>query len=217
MSDDENDKDGAVSEATVAPAGATDRTAGPPDPVTEPGSGDEPEVRAPSSAAAAAGTAPSRLPAVAIALVAAAVVLAVVVGWFAYGYLRDEAVEQARVDARAAAEAEAVAMFEYDHASVDQQAEAAARGLTPDFAEEYMNLMNNVVAPGAKEKSITVQVGVQGSAVVSADADRAEVLLYLNQITTSSENPEAASSGSRVLVELVKDGDRWLVDRLSPI
>ncbi len=53
--------------------------------------------------------------------------------------------------------------------------------------------------------------------VVEASPDRVVTLLYLNQITTSSESPEAVSSGSRVRVEMVKDGDDWLINWLTPI
>ncbi|MFZ3392345.1 MULTISPECIES: twin-arginine translocation pathway signal [unclassified Rhodococcus (in: high G+C Gram-positive bacteria)] len=154
---------------------------------------------------------------VAIGLSVLVLVFAVVVGWLAYGARADSAAEAARTEARVAAEEQAVAMLAYTHGEVDDQIAVAGEGLTGDFRDEYTNLMKNVIAPGAKEKAISVQVSVQGSSVVSADADSAVTLLFLNQITTSSENPEAVSSGSRVRVELEKHDDRWLVSRLTPI
>lgn len=153
----------------------------------------------------------------AIGLSAVAVVFAILVGWLAYGAAQDSAAETARTEARVAAEEQAVAMLAYTHEEVDAQTDAAAEGLTGDFRDEYLNLMRNIIAPGAKEKAISVQVSVQGSSVVSADSDRAVTLLFLNQITTSSENPEAVTSGSRVRVELEKHDGRWLVSRLTPI
>ena len=159
----------------------------------------------------------SRLPLIAGALGVVAVVFAVLVGWLGYGTIQDAAAESARTEAVAAAQEQAVAMLAYDFENVDEQTAAAAEGLTGDFRDEYMNLMQNIIAPGAKEKSISVQVSVQASSVVSADADHAVTLLFLNQITTSSENPEAVSSGSRVRVELENQDGRWLVNRLTPI
>ncbi|MFD6893498.1 twin-arginine translocation pathway signal [Rhodococcus sp. NPDC060086] len=159
----------------------------------------------------------SPLPLIAGALGVVAVVFAVLVGWLGYGTIQDAAAESARTDAVAAAQEQAVAMLAYDFENVDEQTAAAADGLTGDFRDEYMNLMQNIIAPGAKEKSISVQVNVQASSVVSADADHAVTLLFLNQITTSSENPEAVSSGSRVRVELENQDGRWLVNRLTPI
>lgn len=151
------------------------------------------------------------------ALTAAAIVLAGLVGVGVYDKVERDGAEAARTEALQAAEEQAVAMLAYDHATVDEQVAAASDGLTGDFRDEYTNLMKNVIAPGAKEKAITVQVSVQASSVVSAEADRAATLLFLNQITTSSVNPEAVSSGSRVRVELEKHDGRWLVSRLTPI
>ncbi|MFZ2529305.1 MAG: twin-arginine translocation pathway signal [Rhodococcus sp. (in: high G+C Gram-positive bacteria)] len=156
-------------------------------------------------------------PVVAGALVAVAAVLVVLVGSLAYGKMQDSASEAARTDALKVAEEQSVAMLAYDYGSVDEQLASAADGLTGDFREEYLSLMNNIIAPGAKEKQISVQVAVQGSSVVSAEPDRVVALLFLNQITTSSENPEAVSSGSRVRVELENQDGRWLVSRLTPI
>ncbi|MEU5840908.1 twin-arginine translocation pathway signal [Rhodococcus sp. NPDC047139] len=166
---------------------------------------------------AASASRPSYLPHIAIGLSVVALVFAVLVGWLAYGAIQDSAAESARTEARVAAEEQAVAMLAYTHEEVDAQTEAAAEGLTGDFRDEYTNLMKNIIAPGAKEKAIDVQVSVQASSVVSADADSAVTLLFLNQITTSSENPEAVSSGSRVRIELEKHDGRWLVSRLTPI
>lgn len=156
-------------------------------------------------------------PVVAGVLVAVAVVLAVVVGWLAWGKIQDNAAEAARTDAVKAAEEQAVAVLAYSYDKVDEQVAAAAEGLTGDFREEYLNLMNNVIAPGAKEKSITVQAVVQASSIVSAEPDHAVAMLFVNTISTNSENPEAVSSGSRVRVELEKEDGRWLVSRLGPI
>ncbi|WP_413247708.1 twin-arginine translocation pathway signal [Rhodococcus sp. Z13] len=160
---------------------------------------------------------PSHLPHLAIGLSVVAVVFAVLVAWLGYGAAQDSAAETARTEARVAAEEQAVAMLAYTHDQVDAQADAAAEGLTGDFRDEYTNLMKNIIAPGAKEKAISVQVSVQASSIVEATADHAVTLLFLNQITTSSENPEAVSSGSRVRVELEKHDGRWLVSRLTPI
>src|SRR3546814_776381 len=118
-------------------------------------------------------------------------------------------------------------MFQYDYNNVDQQLHAATDGLTGDFQGTFTNLIESVIIPGAKEKSLTVQVVVQGAAVLDAEADSATTnrgtlddyqgaavldaeadsattMLFLNQITTSSESPEAVASGSRVKMSLEK-------------
>ena len=106
--------------------------------------------------------------------------------------------------------------FQYDYNNVDQQLHAATDGLTGDFQGTFTNLIESVIIPGAKEKSLTVQVVVQGAAVLDAEADSATTMLFLNQITTSSESPEAVASGSRVKMSLEKQDGRWLVNNVQP-
>ncbi|ORI15001.1 h domain protein [Rhodococcus sp. 1163] len=143
--------------------------------------------------------------------------LAAGVGVLFYQYRQNEQTEQARTDAVAAASAQAISMLAYDFDNVDQQLASAADGLTGDFKDDYTKLVTEVIAPSAKEKSLTVQVTVQGTAVVSADPDDATILLFLNQITTSTDAPDAASSGSRVRMTMEKVDGRWLASELAPI
>ncbi|QCB50007.1 h domain protein [Rhodococcus sp. PAMC28707] len=143
--------------------------------------------------------------------------LAAGVGVLFYQYRQNEQTEQARTDALTAASAQATSMLAYDFANVDQQLGSAADGLTGDFKDEYTKLVTEVIAPSAKEKSLTVQVTVQGTAVVSADPDEATIMLFLNQITTSTDAPDAASSGSRVRMKMEKVDGRWLASELTPI
>ncbi|MFE3293448.1 h domain protein [Rhodococcus sp. NPDC059234] len=156
---------------------------------------------------------------IALAAIAGVLVLALAggVGWLYWGHRQDVATEQARVDAVQAAGDQAKAMLSYDYNKVDDQLAAAADGLTGSFKDDYTKLVQETIAPGAKEKKLTVQVTVQAGAPVSATPDDAVVLLYLNQITTSSDAPEAATTGSRVRMEMHKDGDRWLTARLTPV
>ncbi|GAA4490002.1 hypothetical protein GCM10023094_52490 [Rhodococcus olei] len=143
--------------------------------------------------------------------------LAIGVGLLLKGYLTDRATEQARTDAVAAASDQAAKMLSYNYNEVDQQLAAAADGLTGDFRDEYTKLVEGTIAPGAKEKKLTVQATVQAGSIVSATPDDAVVLLFVNQVTTSSDVPDAATTGSRVRMEMHKDGDRWLTGRLTPV
>ncbi|WP_092806328.1 twin-arginine translocation pathway signal [Rhodococcus globerulus] len=111
---------------------------------------------------------------------------------------------------------QAVAMFQYDHNNVDQQLHSATEGLTGDFQNQFTELIESVIIPGAQEKALTVQVVVQGAAVLDAAPDTATTMLFLNQITTSKDSPEAVASGSRVKMGLEKQDGRWLVNSVQP-
>ncbi|MET8775972.1 h domain protein [Nocardia sp. NPDC004654] len=134
-----------------------------------------------------------------------------------FGYWSDRQDEQARQDAVTAADRAVSAMFSYNFTSVDTELPKAADNLSADFREDYLKLITEAIAPGAKEKQLTVQATTQASGVVSADRDHAVVLLYLNQVTTSKESPQGTTTGSRVRVTLDKTDDRWLVDAVTPI
>lgn len=172
------------------------------------------EATGPASPAGGRGPLRIVLAAVAALLVLA---LAVGVGVLFYQHRQDVATEQARTDAVRAASEQAVAMLSYDYNRVDDQLAAAGDGLTGSFRDDYQKLADEIIAPGAKEKKLTVQVSVQGAAPVSASPDDAVVLLYLNQVTTSADAPDAATTGSRVRMEMQKVDGRWLTERLTPI
>ncbi|PTR28926.1 Mce-associated membrane protein [Rhodococcus sp. OK519] len=178
---------------------------------TEP---DAPRTQATPGSVPTKSSLPTALIAVAGVVVAA---LLVGVGFLGWGYLQDRAAEQARTDAVQAATVQAAAMLSYNFNEVDQQLAAAGDGLTGDFKADYDKLVKETIAPGAKEKKITVEATVQAGAIESASPNDAVVLLYVNQITTSEEMPDAATTGSRVRMEMHKDGDRWLTGRLSPV
>ncbi|NKU15219.1 mammalian cell entry protein [Rhodococcus hoagii] len=137
--------------------------------------------------------------------------------WGPGGMRETDATERARSEVLDIVDGKVVAMLGYNHNTAQDQLHAAAEGLTDGYKAEYLELVDKTIAPGAKEKAIDVQVTSSAKSVVEASPDRVVTLLYLNQITTSSESPEAVSSGSRVRVEMVKDGDDWLINWLTPI
>lgn len=145
------------------------------------------------------------------------VVAAVVAGINGYRYWDDKRSEQSRADAVAAATRTVSAMFSYDFQTVDTELPKTADNLAPDFRSDYLELIEKAIAPGAKEKQLSVQATSQAGGVVSADRAHAVVLLFLNQVTTSKEKPEGTTTGSRVRVTLDKSDDRWLVASVTPI
>ncbi|GAB2653904.1 h domain protein [Nocardia goodfellowii] len=152
--------------------------------------------------------------AVAGVLVAASLV---VMGINGYRYWDDQRAEQSRTEVVDVASRSVSAMFTYDFNTVDQELPKAAEALSPKFREDYLKLISQAIAPGAKDKQLTVRATAQAGGVVSADPEHAVVLLFLNQITTSKDSPQGTTTGSRVRVTLDKAGERWLVDAVTPI
>jgi Mce-associated membrane protein len=137
------------------------------------------------------------------------------------GFLKfqDSAVRQsdtARTESVQAAKDSTIALLSYKPDTVDKQLPAARDRLTGDFRDQYTDLINNVVIPGAKQKQISAVASVPASASVSANPGRAVVLVFVNQ-TVSVGNGVPTDTASSVRITLDKVGDRWLISKFDPV
>ncbi|MET9210479.1 MULTISPECIES: h domain protein [unclassified Nocardia] len=144
-------------------------------------------------------------------------IAAVILGLSGYQLYEHSRTEQARTDALTTASRTVTAMFSYEPGTVDTELPKAADNLTEEFRADYLKLIEQAIAPGAKEKQLTVKATAQAEGVVSADPEHVVVLLYLNQLTTSKDSPQGTTSGSRVRVSLDKADNRWLVAQVTPV
>jgi len=140
-----------------------------------------------------------------------------VIGFGGYRFWSVDQDEKAREQALEAANRTVPAMFSYEYTTVDTELPKTADMLSPAFREDYLALITTAIAPGAKEKELSVMATAQAGGIVDADREHAVVLLFLNQVTTSKDSPQGTTTGSRLRVELDKDGDRWLVDAVTPV
>ncbi|MET8654441.1 h domain protein [Nocardia aurea] len=147
-------------------------------------------------------------------VIAAAVII---MGINGFRYWDHQRTEVARDEAVTAAQRTVSAMFTYDYGSVDTELPKAADNLSASFREDYLKLITQAIAPGAKEKQLTVNATTQAGGVVEAERSHVVVLLFLNQVTTSKDTPQGTTTGSRVRVTLDKTDDRWLVDSVNPV
>ncbi len=122
----------------------------------------------------------------------------------------------ARGESVQAAKDSTVALLSYKPDTVEQQLTAARDRLTGDFRNEYTDLTNNVVIPGAKQKQISAVASVPAAASVSANPGHAVVLLFVNQtVTVGNSAPSDTASSVRVTVDKI-DG-RWLISKFDPV
>lgn len=137
------------------------------------------------------------------------------------GYLKwlDGAARESRAAAEAsvrAASESTIAILSYKPETVDRDLKAAAERLTAGFRQQYTQLVNDVVAPGAKQQHITAVATVPAAASVSATGKHAVVLVFVDQTTTiGNDAPTQTTSSVRVSLEKV-DG-RWLISQFDPV
>ncbi|MEO3757734.1 hypothetical protein ABGB19_05505 [Mycobacterium sp. B14F4] len=137
------------------------------------------------------------------------------------GYLKwmDNSVrnaDTAAIESVQAAKDSTVAMLSYKPDTVEQQLNDARGLLTGEFQESYTGLINDVVIPGAKEKQISAVASVPAAASVSAEANKAVVLVFVNQtVVVGQDTPTDTASSVRVTLEKI-DG-RWLISQFDPV
>ncbi len=186
--------------------------------------GETSEQRPGDTGGAADGTArrggPSRpvvaaLGVMALLLVAVAAVLGL--GVWPIGQVRDQGkVDQASRLAPASAERASAAILSYDYQSLDADEKAAERYMTPSYKKKYADTFNRLVRPNAAKLKAKVEAEVKASGVAHADAGRVNVLLYVNQTTTSTANGGAPQLAlNRVQLSMVQQGGRWLVNDIT--
>lgn len=153
---------------------------------------------------------------ISVALGGAAMILAAAAGFFTW---QDDSARLARAaaaDSVHAATDSTIALLSYHPETVDAELKAAADRLTGNFRDQYSQLVNTVVAPGAKQKHISALATVPSAASVSASENHAVVLVFVNQTTTVGNDTPTAST-STVRVPLDKVHDRWLISQFDPV
>lgn len=111
----------------------------------------------------------------------------------------------------------AVALLSYAPESMDKDFTAAKSHLTGDFLNYYSKFTNDIVTPAVKQKSVKTSATIVQAAVSDLKPDSAVVLVFLNQTTTSKENPDGSFTASAVKVGLTKSDDAWLISSFDPV
>lgn len=115
-----------------------------------------------------------------------------------------------------AASAGTVAMLSYSSDTLDQDFASARSHLGGDFLSYYDNFTQTIIAPAAKQKSLKTTARVVTAGVSELRGNSAVVLLFVNQTTTSRENPKPALATSSVLVDMTRLDGKWLITKFSP-
>ena len=153
-------------------------------------------------------------------LVAALPILALILA-LGVGYLKwlDGTARESRAAAeqsiRAASDS-TIAILSYKPETVDRDLKAASDRLAEPFRQQYTQLVNDVVAPGAKQQHITAVATVPAAASVSATGKHAVVLVFVDQTTTIGDDAPTQSTSS-VRVSLEKVDGRWLISQFDPV
>ncbi|MGK5533103.1 hypothetical protein [Streptomyces sp. URMC 129] len=102
-------------------------------------------------------------------------------------------------------------LFSYDYGSPETNEEAAEKWLTGDAVEQHEQLLGPVREAG-QEQPMVLTTTVTHAGVEVLEGDRARVLVYADQSSSTTDDPADTLYGPAVLtVEAVQRDGEWLI------
>ncbi|MGI5374978.1 hypothetical protein ACQEV2_12150 [Streptomyces sp. CA-251387] len=155
-------------------------------------------------------------------LLVAALVAAAVLGWKSWDARKTET---ARTEALAAAQKAAPVVLSYDYRHLDRDFTRARAHLTGDFQEEYSKTTKTVVGPTATKYHGVVKAtiaapaagGTPAASVVSASPEKVVVLLFVNQVTESTQVSGSRVDLNRVRLTMTGTDEGWKVSAVDAL
>lgn len=113
------------------------------------------------------------------------------------------------------ARAQAEAFLAVDHRDMDTVVQRVLDGATGDFAEEYAAGEADLVASVTRSRTVA-ESSARALGVAELDEDRAVVLVAADsEIRTREGGQETELRKHRLRLEVVREGERWLVSELG--
>ncbi len=109
------------------------------------------------------------------------------------------------------------ALLSYSSDTLDQDFANAKSHLAGDFLTYFNDFTQQIVAPTAKQRSLKTTAHVTGAAVKELHPDSAVVLLFIDQTTTTKDNPQPLTAVSSVLVHMNRINGNWLITKFNPV
>lgn len=110
-----------------------------------------------------------------------------------------------------------VALLSYSSDTLDKDIAAARSHLGGDFLDYYNQFTQQFVVPGAEQKALKTTAKVMRAAVSELHPGSAVVLVFVDQSTTTKDNPEPTIKPSSVLVSVTQVGGKWLITKFNPV
>ena len=150
-----------------------------------------------------------------VALVVASVVLSA--GLLYLQYRPDQQTNEAAAQSViAAAKDGTVAVYTYSANTIDRDIASAQSHLTGDFLSQYQQYIQSPAPSEAKQNAVKTAATVAGAALVELHPGSAVVLLFVDQTTTSAQNPATSLASRSILATLVKVDGKWLISSMKP-
>lgn len=110
-----------------------------------------------------------------------------------------------------------VAVLSYKPDTAQSDFATAKSRLTGDFLTYYDQFTAQVVGPAVTQKGVRTTAAVVQAAITDLQPESAAVLLFVNQSTSSGQNPAPSMTASSVNVGLRKISGNWLISSFDPV
>lgn len=157
---------------------------------------------------------PGRRSPVAVVLGLLLAVVLVVVVVLAWRLVATSGPSDAETQALSVARERAEQLTTYDHGTFEEDVAWAEEGATSDFAAEYAEANEPVQAVVERLEATAAGSVLEASATASDDGS-VEVLLFVDQTITQAADDEQRTERNRVVMSMVHEGGRWLVDDVT--
>ncbi|MEV0673523.1 mce associated protein mas1a [Mycobacterium sp. NPDC050441] len=130
-----------------------------------------------------------------------------------YHHRRDDAL---RTEAVTMSRDYLVAMAAFDYQKMDANREHIVADSTPGFAAKYdemVKALRDIVVTSKGVATATADHVV----VDTLDGDTATVVAFVDQHVTNVTAPQGSNQKYRMVVKLVRSGDRWIVDDVQTV
>lgn len=127
------------------------------------------------------------------------------------------ATQRERDAAVAAAVTEIPQILSYNYKTLSADLARASADTTGQFSGQFGVLASQLIGPNAvKQKTVTKAV-VPVAAALDSSGDQVTVLVFVDQSTTSKQQPKAQKNGSQLRVTMQKVHGRWLVGQFTAL
>jgi Mce-associated membrane protein len=108
-------------------------------------------------------------------------------------------------------------LLTYSAGSVEQDMTSAQDLLTGDFLEYFKRYSHDVAIKTAQARGTNQSASIVGAGVESLTTNSASVVAFVNQTTTTRDQPAPQQRSSAIRVGMTKVRDEWLISRFDPL
>jgi Mce-associated membrane protein len=156
---------------------------------------------------------PKRTVVTLVVLTAVAAAAVVVLG---LAHQRVQEIADARFDAVTQARQRVAEVLSYNADTVDADIDRARQSTAGSFAQYYVPFAQRAIAPAVRQARTTSVTVVSRAAAVSASPDTVVIVVFLDQRTTSKDQPQPRTTSSTARVTMTKVAGQWLISELTP-